>query len=248
MDFGLRGRTAIVCGASEGIGLGVAEALAAEGANVAMFARRREPLDREADRLGALGVRGDVTNPADLRRLVEKTVEAFGGIDVLVNNSGGPPRTRGVDLTDELVEEAVELLLLSAIRLTRLCLPYLGKSANGRIVNITSSTVKEPVDNLALSNVVRPGVIGWAKTLSRELGPQGITVNSIAPGRIDTARIREVYPDGPTAQDLRRSRWDASARRARSATSSASSPLRGRLRDGHRRSRRRRIAPQPPCD
>ena len=121
---------------------------------------------------------------------------------MLVNNSGGPPRTRGVDLTDELVEEAVELLLLSAIRLTRLCLPYLGKSANGRIVNITSSTVKEPVDNLALSNVVRPGVIGWAKTLSRELGPQGITVNSIAPGRIDTARIREVYPDGPTAQDL----------------------------------------------
>ena len=191
MDFGLRGRTAIVCGASEGIGLGVAEALAAEGANVAMFARRREQLAREADRLGALAVRGDVTNPADLQRLVEKTVQAFGGIDVLVNNSGGPPRTT-----------AVELLLLSVIRLTRLCLPYLGKSDSGRIVNITSSTVKEPVDNLALSNVVRPGVIGWAKTLARELGPQEITVNSIAPGRIDTARIREVYPGGPTANDL----------------------------------------------
>ncbi|MBA3384494.1 MAG: SDR family oxidoreductase [Actinobacteria bacterium] len=203
MDLGLRGRTAIVCGASEGIGLGVAEALAAEGANVAMFARRREPLDREADRLGALAVRGDVTNPADLQRLVEKTVQAFGGIDVLVNNSGGPPRTRGVDLTDALVEEAVELLLLSVIRLTRLCLPYLGKSDSGRIVNITSSTVKEPVDNLALSNVVRPSVIGWAKTLARELGPQGITVNSIAPGRIDTARIREVYPGGPTTEDLK---------------------------------------------
>ena len=87
MDFGLRGRTAIVCGASEGIGLGVAEALAAEGANVAMFARRRDPLEREADRLGALAVRGDVTNAADLQRLVEKTVQAFGGIDVLVNLS-----------------------------------------------------------------------------------------------------------------------------------------------------------------
>ena len=107
-----------------------------------------------------------------------------------------------MDLTDELVEEAVELLLLSAIRLTRLCLPYLGKSTTGRIVNITSSTVKEPVDNLVLSNAVRPGVVGWAKSLARELGPQGITVNSIAPGRIDTARIREVYPDGPTEQDL----------------------------------------------
>jgi 3-oxoacyl-[acyl-carrier protein] reductase len=202
MELGLKGRTAIVCGGSAGIGLGVAEALAAEGANVAMFARNRDPLEREAERLGALAVRGDVSNPADLRRLVEKTVDAFDGIDVLVNNSGGPPRTRAVDLTDDLVEEAVELLLLSAIRLTTLCLPYLGKSEAGRVINITSSTVKEPVDNLVLSNTVRPGVVGWAKTLSRELAQQGITVNSIAPGRIDTERIREVYPDGPTEADL----------------------------------------------
>ena len=203
METGLRGRAAIVCGASAGIGLGIAEALAAEGANVAMFARRRDPLDREAERLGALAVRGDVSNPADLQRLAEKTVEAFGGIDVLVNNSGGPPRTGAIGLTDHLVEEAVELLLLSVIRLTGLCLPYLGKHKRGRVINVTSSTVREPVDNLALSNIVRPGVIGWAKTLAREVGPQGITVNSIAPGRIDTARIREVYPDGPTADDLR---------------------------------------------
>jgi 3-oxoacyl-[acyl-carrier protein] reductase len=184
------------------MGLAIAEAFAAEEMNVAMFARRRKVVEAEAERVGALAVQGDVTNPQDCGRLVEKTVEAFGGVDVLVNNSGGPPRTRGVDLTDQLVEEAVELLLLSVIRLTRLCLPYLGKSDSGRIVNITSSTVKEPVDNLALSNLVRPGVIGWAKTLARELGPQGITVNSIAPGRIDTARIREVYPDGPTGTDL----------------------------------------------
>jgi 3-oxoacyl-[acyl-carrier protein] reductase len=202
MELGLKGRTAIVCGGSAGIGLGIAEALAGEGANVAMFARNRDPLEREAERLGALAVRGDVSNPADLRRLVEKTVDAFDGIDVLVNNSGGPPRTRAVDLTDDLVEEAVELLLLSAIRLTTLCLPYLGKSAAGRVINITSSTVKEPVDNLVLSNTVRPGVVGWAKTLSRELAEQGITVNSIAPGRIDTERIREVWPDGPTEADL----------------------------------------------
>jgi 3-oxoacyl-[acyl-carrier protein] reductase len=100
------------------MGLAIAEALAEEGANVAI-ARRREPLEREADRLGALAVRGDVTNAADLRRLVERTVDAFGGIDVLVNNSGGPPRTTAVELTDDLVEEAVELLLLSVVRLTR---------------------------------------------------------------------------------------------------------------------------------
>jgi 3-oxoacyl-[acyl-carrier protein] reductase len=203
MDLALRGRTAIVCGASEGIGLAVAESLAAENANVVMLARRREPLEREAERLGALAVRGDVTNPADLQRVVERTVDAFGGIDILVNNSGGPPRTTAVELTDDDVEEAVELLLLSVVRLTRLCLPYLGKSGRGRVINIASSSVKEPIDNLALSNAVRPGVIGWAKTLAREVGPQGITVNSIAPGRIDTERIREVYPDGPTEADLR---------------------------------------------
>jgi len=203
MDTALRGRTAIVCGASAGIGLGIAEALAGEGANVVMFARRRDPLEREADRLGALAVRGDVTNAADLQRLVERTIDAYDGIDILVNNSGGPPRTTAVELTDTMVEEAVELLLLSVVRLTRLCLPYLGKHRHGRVINVTSSSVKEPIDNLALSNAVRPGLVGWAKTLARELGPQGITVNSIAPGRIDTERVREVYPDGPTEADLR---------------------------------------------
>ena len=123
MDLGLRGRTAIVCGASSGLGLGCAESLAAEGANVAMFARRRDVLEREAERLGALAVRGDVTNPRHLEQLVEQTLEAFGGIDVLVLNGGGPPRTTALDVTDEQVEEAVELLLLSAIRLVRLCRP-----------------------------------------------------------------------------------------------------------------------------
>jgi 3-oxoacyl-[acyl-carrier protein] reductase len=202
VDLGLAGRTAIVCGASAGIGLGCAEALAAEGANVAMFARRRDQLERHAERLGALAVRGDVRNPRHLQQLVDRTLEAFGGIDVLVVNSGGPPRTRGLDVTDEQVEEAVELLLLSAVRLVRLCRPHLESSGRGRIVAITSSTVKEPVDNLALSNAIRPGLVGWLKTISRELGPTGVTVNAIAPGRIDTERLKEVYPDGPTPADM----------------------------------------------
>ena len=202
MDLGLNGRTAIVCGASSGMGLAIAEALAEEGANVAMFARRRELLEREAERIGALAVRGDVTNLRDLQRLVERTVDAFGGIDILVNNSGGPPRGSALELDDDAIEAAVELLLLSAVRLTNLCLPYLGRSGRGRIVNIESSSVREPVDNLALSNLVRPGVVGWAKTLARELGPRGITVNTIAPGRIDTERLREVYPEGPSESDL----------------------------------------------
>ena len=203
MDLGLKGRTAIVCGASQGMGLAIAEAFAHEGMNVAMFARRRNVLEAEAERLGALAVQGDVSNPQDCERLVAATVGAFGGVDVLVNNSGGPPRTPALEVDDESLEAAVSLLLLSAVRLTNLCLPHLRRSPAGRVINIESSTVKEPADNLALSNAVRPGVVGWAKTLAREIGPDGITVNTIAPGRIDTERIREVYPDGPTEEDLK---------------------------------------------
>src|SRR3954463_6006831 len=128
MDLGLRGRTAIVCGASSGLGLASAEALAEEGANVAMFARRREQLERDAERIGALAVRGDVTNAADLERLVERTVAAFGGIDILVWNSGGPPAARAAELSDDQLESAFELLLLPAVRLVRLALPHLVKS------------------------------------------------------------------------------------------------------------------------
>ena len=175
------------------MGLAVAESLVDEGANVAMFARRRELLEREADRIGALAVRGDVTNPGDLRRLVDRTLEAFGSIDVLVNNSGGPPPGPAAGLADDAVEAAVELLLLSVVRLTNLCLPYLERSGRGRVINIASSSVREPLDNLALSNAVRPGVVGWAKTLAREVGPRGITVNSITPGQIETERLAQVF-------------------------------------------------------
>jgi 3-oxoacyl-[acyl-carrier protein] reductase len=202
VDLGLSGRTAIVCGASSGIGLGIAESLATEGANVVMFARRRELLEREAERIGGLAVAGDVTNADDLERLVRTAVDTYGGIDVLVNNSGGPPRATAAELDAAQVEAAVELLLVSSVRLTGLCLPHLERSSAGRIVTVTSSTVREPIDNLVLSNTVRPGIVGWSKSLARELGPKGITVNCIAPGRIDTDRIREVYPDGPSEADL----------------------------------------------
>ena len=202
MDLGLSARTAIVCGASSGIGLGVAESLAAEGANVVMFARRADVLEQEATRIGGLAVPGDVTNADDLERLVTTAVDTYGGVDILVNNSGGPPRVAATDLHAENVRAAIDLLLVSIVRLTSLCLPHLERSPAGRIVTITSSSVREPIDNLALSNSIRPGIVGWAKSLARELGPKGITVNCIAPGRIDTERVREVYPDGPTAEDL----------------------------------------------
>ena len=202
MDLGLENRTAIVCGASSGIGLGIAESLAGEGANVVMFARRRDLLEQQAERLGGLAVPGDVTKADDLESLVSTAVDTYGGIDILVNNSGGPPRTTAAELDAAKIEAAVGLLLVSIVRLTGLCLPHLERSPAGRVVTVTSSSVREPIDNLALSNSLRPGIAGWSKSLARELGPKGITVNCIAPGRIDTDRVREVYPDGPRAEDL----------------------------------------------
>jgi 3-oxoacyl-[acyl-carrier protein] reductase len=202
VDLGLNGRTAIVCGASSGMGLAVAEALTSEGANVAMFARRRDLLEREAERLGALAVRGDLTNPKHLESLVEQTVAAFGGLDILVLNGGGPPAGPATTLAAEQVEAAVELLFLPHVRLVALALPHLRTSGRGRIVAIESTSVKEPLDNLALSNAVRPGVVGWLRTLAREVGPDSITVNTIAPGRIDTDRLRSLTPGGHSAADL----------------------------------------------
>jgi 3-oxoacyl-[acyl-carrier protein] reductase len=202
VDLLLRGRTAIVCGASAGIGLGCAEALAAAGANVVMFARRVDVLEQEAERIGGVAVAGDVTSADDLQRLVTTALDRFGAVDVVVLNSGGPPRTKALDISDEQLEDAARLLLLAPIRLVRLCRPHLEASGHGRVIAITSSAVKEPVDNLALSSSVRPGLVGWLKVAARELGPAGVTVNCVAPGRIDTDRIREVYPDGPTDADL----------------------------------------------
>ncbi len=202
MRIDLKGKTAIVCGSSSGMGLAIAETLDKAGANVAMFARRRQLLEREADRIGALAVQGDLTSPRDLRNLVARTVSTFGGIDILVNNGGGPLPGPAIDLDDQAMEDAISLLLLSVIRLTNLCLPHLRQSEAGRIINVTSIAVREPIDNLTLSNIVRPGVVAWAKTLARELGRDGITVNSIAPGRIETERLKELYKSRSRDDDL----------------------------------------------
>jgi 3-oxoacyl-[acyl-carrier protein] reductase len=202
LDLGLTGRSALVMGASSGLGLASAEALAAEGANVTLVGRRRDLLEREAGRIGGLAVRGDVTVPRDLERAVEQTLAAFGGIDVLVWNGGGPPPGTALEVTPESLEQAVELLLQPAVRLVHLCLPHLERSAAGRIIAITSIAAMEPTRHLALSNALRPAVTGYMKTLAGELGPRGITVNCVAPGRIATARLGQLYPGGATQDEL----------------------------------------------
>ena len=200
MDLGLSGRTALVCGASSGLGMASAEALAEEGANVVLFARREEQLEEHAKRLGGVAIAGDVREDADLERAVATAVDRFGCLDVLVWNGGGPPPGTAQDADETSLESAYRLLLRPA--LVRLCLPHLERSPAGRIVALTSLAAQEPSTHLALSNTFRPALTGWLKTLSREVGPQGITVNCVAPGRIATARLDELYPDGPSEGQL----------------------------------------------
>jgi len=202
VDLGLTGRTALVCGASSGLGLASAEALAEEGANVVLFARRAEQLDENATRLGGVAVVGDVKDDTDLARAVATAVDRFGGLDILVWNGGGPPPGKAEEIDDQSLEAGYRLLLRPAVTLVQLCLPHLEQSPAGRIVALTSLAAQEPTAHLALSNTFRPGLHGWLKTLSREVGPKGITVNCVAPGRIATPRLDELYPDGPTEAQL----------------------------------------------
>jgi len=202
VDLGLRGRTAVVCGASAGLGLAAAEALAAEGANVVMLARRADLLEREAARIGGRAVVGDVRDEDALARAVQVAVDELGGLDVVVANSGGPPPVRPTELDVAGVQAAVELLLLPVVRLVGLALPHLLRSDQGRIVLVSSIAVREPLQSLAATNAVRPGVVGYLKSLATELAPQGVTVNAVAPGRIATARMRELYGDGPPPEEI----------------------------------------------
>jgi 3-oxoacyl-[acyl-carrier protein] reductase len=203
MDLGLRGKTAIVAASSKGLGKAVAQALAREGANVVMFSRDRAAIEAAAAETQAaaasgaqvLGLEADVTRPADLERVVEATVARFGGVDILYNNAGGPKPGLFDTLSDEDWQHAVDLNLLSAIRLTRLCLPHMRRKRWGRIITGTSSSVKQPLPTLMLSNSVRSATTAWSKTLADQVAADGITVNTLAPGRIDTERVRQIDAD-----------------------------------------------------
>jgi 3-oxoacyl-[acyl-carrier protein] reductase len=202
MDLGLTGRSALVFGASGGLGLASAESLAEEGARVAIFARNAEKLEAEAARIGALAIPGDVREAADIERAVRATVDAFGGLDVVVANGGGPPPSLAQDITSADVEEAFRLLMLPVVNLVQASLPYLRASGRGRFVLIASMSVREPLPNLSLSNAIRPGVVGYMKTLATELAPEGITFNSVAPGRLATNRTIQVYGEHPPKEEV----------------------------------------------
>jgi len=198
MDLGLKDRVALVAASSRGLGKACALELAREGARVVICARDGARLGTAAGEIRAatgaevLPIETDLTDPGQIQNLVEETLRRLGRIDVLVTNNGGPPAGFFGDFEDGAWQQAHELTLMSAVRLIRAVLPAMRAQAWGRIVNITSVSVKQPIDNLLLSNVYRPGVIGLAKTLSAQLAAEGITVNNVAPGYTRTDRVLEL--------------------------------------------------------
>jgi 3-oxoacyl-[acyl-carrier protein] reductase len=197
MDLGLSGRVALVAAASGGIGYASALELAREGARVFICSREEGRVAEAAERMRAetgaevVGVRADVTRDEDAEGFVKTALDAAGRVDVLVTNAGGSPGST-FDSTDlEMYRRAFELNALSAIRLARLCVPRMREQGWGRVVNVTSISVKQPIEGLLLSNTVRAGLTGWAKTVSNEVAADGVTVNNVAPGWTLTARQEE---------------------------------------------------------
>jgi 3-oxoacyl-[acyl-carrier protein] reductase len=202
VDLGIGGRVALVTAASKGLGRATAVALAREGAKVAICARGAEALaDAEAELARyteVLAVPADVTGPAEPARLVAATVERFGRLDILVANAGGPPAARSLDVDDAQIEAAVNANLLTSVRLVREAVPSMRAGGWGRICLITSSSIKQPIPTLALSNLARTGLWAWAKTAATDLFDEGITLNLACPGSHATDRMKSIsMPSGP---------------------------------------------------
>ncbi|MEL6150948.1 MAG: SDR family oxidoreductase, partial [Chloroflexota bacterium] len=193
MDLGLKDRVYLVAASSKGLGYGVAKALAGESAKVSMCSRTQADIEAAAktlaDETGAetMATECDVTNPDDINAWVSKTVEAWGRIDGLLVNAGGPPAKPFKETTDEQWQAAFELTLMSSVRMIRAAIPHM--TDGGAILTVTSSSIKEPIPNLGLSTIMRSGVAGLVKTLADELAPDNIRVNNLIPGRIDTDRV-----------------------------------------------------------
>jgi 3-oxoacyl-[acyl-carrier protein] reductase len=198
MDLGLKGKVALVAGGSQGLGLAVATDFAREGAKVAICALDDPHLPEAAEAIkkatGAevFAVTADVTDMEQAKNFVRKSAARFGTVDILVNNAGGPPSMSFLEIDDELWYRGIRLNLLSTIVMTREAVPIMKEKRWGRIINMTSIAVKQPIDGLILSNTVRSGVIGFAKSLSNELATFNVTVNSVCPGYTMTDRVRNL--------------------------------------------------------
>ncbi|HAM80126.1 SDR family oxidoreductase [Ornithinibacillus bavariensis] len=199
MDLGLKDKSVIVLAASKGLGRATAEAFATEGASIIISSRNEEELKTVAlaiqDKTNNRNVyfkTCDVTNPTDIKELVQFAIEKNGRVDVLVNNAGGPPAGEFMKFSDEEWQHAFELNLLSFVRAIREVIPYMKEQKSGHIINFTSSSIKQTLDNLILSNTFRAGVVGLAKGLSQELAHDNILINTIGPGRIATDRVAEL--------------------------------------------------------
>ena len=198
MNLGLAGRVALVNGASQGIGYGIAHTLAEEGARLAITARRAPALQAAAERItretGAevLLIQCDIRRAADCERAIATTVDHFGALHALVNNDGAPPLGGVLEFDDEAWRKAVEQNLMSVVRLTRAVVPHLKAAGGGSILNVTAISMLEPKPGFGLSVATWAAVMGFAKTASIELGHDGITINTIAPGLVETPRLHKV--------------------------------------------------------
>ncbi|WP_042455958.1 SDR family oxidoreductase [Neobacillus dielmonensis] len=219
MDLNLKGKAAIVAASSQGLGFAIAERLIREGANVVISGRDESKLKQKAEILNGIGngqaiyQKTDIKKSDDIKQLITFTKETFGRIDMLVNNAGGPPAGSFEELSDEEWQASFELNLLSYIRLIREALPYL-KQRGGKIVNIASSSIKEPIPGLILSNTFRTGIIGLSKTLASELAPYNVLINTIAPGRIATDRVKHLDHINAAKQGLEIEEIEAQAKSA----------------------------------
>jgi 3-oxoacyl-[acyl-carrier protein] reductase len=198
MDLGLAGRTAAVAGASSGLGLAAAHALAAEGVRVAICGRHRERVDAAAARIpGAVALVADVSTVDGATGFVEAAIDALGHVDILVPNAGGPPPGTFGSTPLDAYARALELNLLSTVAMCSAAVPAMCERGWGRVVAITSVSVRQPIESLILSNTARAGATGFLKTLALEVAGRGVTVNSVQPGLHDTERARRLYGDDP---------------------------------------------------
>ena len=193
MKLNLENKVVLVTAGSRGIGLATAIGFHACAAKVAICSRSREKLDAAVSQMpGCLALPGDVTKSEDIDRVIEAVTQQFGGIDILVNNAGGPPPGLFVDLSDDDWDKAIDLTLMSVVRVTRLVLPHMRDQKWGRVINISSSGVKQPVPGLTLSNSIRMAVLGWAKTLANQVAADNVLVNTVCPGFTQTDRVAQI--------------------------------------------------------